>query len=195
MIGVEAEIIQCAEANRVGVAILRKSFAVPRYRIAGLSYSPGSAAITLAVKRTVVCPRGMLKRRMKSDVRDVYSGPKRHAKGLNRAIEVLVIQGILIVPDSHAWIADLITHQPDAIVTGIRLDLAHRRGCPGHDSRLLSHAGARAGKAKGLVNSGHVVPAVRSVVVHVALAGMTLAPSVFVRHYILRLRKIRRSDV
>ena len=195
MIGVEAEVVQCAEANRVGVAILRKSFAIPRYRGRCLSHSPGRAAITLAVTCTVVCKAGMLGRRMKADVTDVDSRGQRHAERLDRTIEVLVIQGILIVPDASSWIANLVIHKPDAIVPRIRLNLAQGRACPGHDCRLLSHAGAYAGKTKRLIDSGHVVPAVRSVIVHVALAWMTLAPGVFVGDYVLRFGKIRRPDV
>src|SRR5205807_2788289 len=68
LIGVKPEVIQCAEANRVGILILRKRFAVPGYGITRLSDSPGHAAVTLIVKRAVVCPTGFLRRRVKSYV-------------------------------------------------------------------------------------------------------------------------------
>ena len=99
MIGVEPEIIQRAPANRICGLVLRKGFAVPRYRT-GLSDLPRRAAIALAPWDVVVCPAGLLTRGVKPDVRDVYSGPERHAKGLNAAIQVLVIERIFIVPNA-----------------------------------------------------------------------------------------------
>ena len=98
MIGIEPEIIQRAEADSVGVLILRKSFRVPSDRGSVLHNSPRSAAITLIVERAVVCPAGFLTRGVKSDVRDVYSGCERHAEGLDPAVEVLVVQRVFIVP-------------------------------------------------------------------------------------------------
>ena len=71
LIGVEPEIIQCAPANRVGVLILCKGFCVPRYGISSLSHSPRRAAVTLVVERAVVCPAGLLRRRVKADVTDI----------------------------------------------------------------------------------------------------------------------------
>src|SRR4029077_9643371 len=179
----------------VSVAILRERFGIPRYRVGRLSHSPGSAAITLVVTCTVICPAGMLNRRMKSDVRDVYSRSKRHAKGLNRAIEVLIVQGILIVPDAGSRIRDFVTHEPDAVVTRIGLNLIHGRACPCHDGGLLSHGGAHGTKTERLVDSSYVVPMVRSVIVHVALARMTLAPRVFVWDNVLGFGKICRSRI
>jgi hypothetical protein len=99
------------------------------------------------------------------------------------------------VPNPDSWIAHLVTHEPDAIVSRVRLDLVHCRASPRHDRRLLSHGGACGSKTKGLVDSGYAVLTVRSVVVHVALARMTLAPSVFMRDDVLRFSKIRRSYV
>ena len=100
MIGIEPEIIQGAEANSVGVLILRNSFRAPSDRASVLNNSPRSAAIALIAERAVVCPAGFLTRGVKPDVRDVYSRCERHAEGLNRAVEVLVVQRVLIVPDA-----------------------------------------------------------------------------------------------
>src|SRR5205807_5743039 len=73
LVSVKPEIIQRTPANRIGVLILRKCFAVPCYRATGLSNSPRLAAITLVVKRPVICPTRLLRRRMKADVTDVGS--------------------------------------------------------------------------------------------------------------------------
>src|SRR5882724_8820469 len=67
LVSVKPEIIQRAPANRIGVLILRKCFGVPCYRATGLSNSPRLAAITLVVKRPVICPTRLLRRPMKAD--------------------------------------------------------------------------------------------------------------------------------
>lgn len=195
MIGIEPEIIQCAEANRVGVAILLNGFGIPRYGITGLSYSPRRAAVTLVVASAILGPAGMLRRRMKPDVRDVYSGSNGNAERFDRAIEVLVIKRILIVPDARSWITDLVTHKPDAIVTWVRLNSIHCRPSPRHDGRFGAHGGAYTSKTKWLVDSGHAVLTIRSVVIHVTLARMILAPGVLVRDDVLRLSKICGSRI
>ena len=53
---------------------------------------------------------------MKLDVSDIDSGSQRHAERLNGAIEVLVIERVLIVPDAGTWVGDFVTHEQDAIV-------------------------------------------------------------------------------
>jgi hypothetical protein len=189
LIGVEPEIIQCAPANRVGVLILRKGFAVPSDRIAGLSDTPLLAAVTLVVKRAVVCPAGFLRWRVESDVTDVGSSSQRHAKGLDRAIEVLVIQRILVVPDALAWISHFVTHKPDAIVSRIRLHLIYCCARPSHDGRLHPHGRAERRKRE-IGSAGDRELTIGDVVKHVALVGMRLAPCVFVRTNVCRFAKI-----
>jgi hypothetical protein len=132
---------------------------------------------------------------VKSDVSDVHSGSKGHAERLDGAIEVFVMERVFVVPDARTWIRHFVAHKPDAIVSRVRLNLVHGRACPSFNGRVLSRRGACASKTKGLVDSGYAVPTVRSVVVHVALARMTLAPGVFVRDDVLRFGKIRRSRV
>ena len=100
MIGIKPEVIQRAKANRIRILILRKSFRVPSDRACVLRNIPRSAAVTLIVECAVVCPAGFLTRGVKPDVRDVYSGWERHAEGLDRAVEVLVVQRVFIVPNT-----------------------------------------------------------------------------------------------
>ena len=116
LIGIEPEIIQRAVANGVGVLILRKRFGVPGNRACVLGNTPWRAAVSLAVKGAIVCPGGMLNRRMKSDVGDVYSWPNRHAERLDRAVEVLVVESIFIVPDAGSRVCDFVAHEPDTII-------------------------------------------------------------------------------
>ena len=77
---------------------------------------------------------------MKSDVTDVGSSAQRHTEGLDRTIEVLVIQRILVMVDAGTRIGDFVTHKPDAIVPRVGLDrVAYRRAGPSLDGRLHPH--------------------------------------------------------
>src|SRR5204863_3270439 len=100
LIGVEPEVVECAPANRICVLVLRKCLCVPSYGIGSLSNSPRSAAISLVVERAVVCPTRFLRRRVEADVTDVHSGCEGHAERLDSPIEVLIVQCVLIVPNS-----------------------------------------------------------------------------------------------
>ena len=91
LIGVKPEIIKCAPANRICVLILRKCFTGPSYGTGHLSHSPGSTAVTLIVKRAVICPAGLLRRRVKADIGNVHSRSQRHTERLNPPIQILVI--------------------------------------------------------------------------------------------------------
>jgi len=195
LIGIKPEVIQSAEANRVGILILRESFRAPGDRACVLGNIPRGAAISSISLCAIMCKAGMLRRRMKANVRYVYSGSNRHAERLDSAIEVLVVQRVFIVPDSSGGVRHFIAHEPDTVGAWIRLNLVYCRTCPSRDRRLLSHGGSGTSKTKGLINSGYGVRAVRSVVIHVALVRMTLAPGPFVRDNVFRFGKIRRSWV
>jgi len=195
LIGVKPEVIQTAVANRVRILILRKRFRAPRDRACVLGNIPRCAAISLAVKRAIICPGGMLDRCMKSDVGDVYSGCEGHAERLHRAVKVLVVESVLIVPDAGGGVRDFVTHEPDTVISRIRFLPVYRRAGPGHDRWLLSHGGANGGKGEGCRAATHGIPLIRSIVVHVALARMTLAPRVFVRNDVFRFGKIQSALV
>lgn len=195
LIGVEPEIVQCAPADRIGVLVLRKCFAVPSYRTTGLSHSPWHAAVPLIVKRAVVCPPWFLTRPVKPNVAYVNPWCKRHTERLNAAVQVLVIQGILIMPDSSRRIGNFVAHQPDAIVSRIRLSRVHCRARPSHDGRLRPHSRAGRGKCVAVPAAEDSKPAIGGVVIHVTLARMRLAPGVFMWRHILGLGKISRASV
>ena len=127
---------------------------------------------------------------MKSDVRYIYPWSKRHGEGLDGAIEVLVVKRVFIVPDAGTGVRHFKAHKPDAIVSWIRLSPKYGRPSPREDSWLLAHSGANGTKTEGCRAATHVIPLVGSIVVHVALAGMTLAPGVFVRDDVFRFGKI-----
>ena len=195
LIGIEPEVIQRAPANRIRVLILRKCFSVPSDRPPGLSDRPRLVAVTLIVKCTIVCPAGFLRRRVKAHITDVNSRRHRHAERLNAAIEVLVIQGVLVVPDTGSWVGHFVTHEPDTIIARIRLEPVNRCACPGHDGRLHSHCRTNTCKREiGWAAADGKLP-IRDVVIHIALSGMGLAPCIFMGSYILTFGKIRCASV
>ena len=63
---------------------------------------------------------------MKLDVSDIDARSYRHAEGLNRPIEVLVIERVLIVPHAGTWSGHFVAHEPDPIVAVSRFDLIYR---------------------------------------------------------------------
>src|SRR5262249_16859354 len=117
----------------------------------------------------------MLGRRMKFDVGNIYSKSKRHSERLDGPIEVLVIKGVFIVPEASSCVPHLDAHIPDAIDSPNGLNLFHCRACPRHNSRLLLHRDAYGSKGERLADSGYVIAAVRRVVIHDALGGVSLA--------------------
>jgi hypothetical protein len=116
-------------------------------------------------------------------------------EGLDGSIQVLIVDGVLVVPNSGIWPRHFVTDEENAVVSRRGLDLVYRRTGPSSNAGLLSHGGAHASKTKGLVDSGHAVLTVRSVVIHVALVRMTLAPDAFVGDDVIRFGKIRRPRI
>ena len=48
----------------------------------------------------------------------IVPGSQRHAEGLNRAIEVLVIDRVLVVPDARRWVGHFVADERNAIDPG-----------------------------------------------------------------------------
>ena len=142
MVGIKSKIIHCGEANRISVLIRCKRFGAPCDRACVLSNIPRRAAIPSISLGAIVCPAGMLKRRMKPDVRDICSGYNRHAERLNTAIQVLVVERVFVVPHASSWIRDFVPHEPNAIVAWVGLELAYRRASPSVNGWVLSHGRA-----------------------------------------------------
>jgi hypothetical protein len=157
LIGIKPEVIHGGKANCVRILILGKGFSSPGNRARVLGNNPWSTAIPSISLGAIVRPSGMLRRCMKSDVRNVYSWSNWHAERLNRAIKVLVIDRVFIMPDAGAGVRDFVAHEPDTVGSWSRLDLVHGRAGPGHNCRGLSYGSSCASKAKRLGNSGYNV--------------------------------------
>jgi hypothetical protein len=130
---------------------------------------------------------------MKPNVTDVYSGSDGYTEGLNCAIEIFVIDRVVIMPDSSRRMRHLIADKENAIVSRIGLELVHSgsSSCPGLDCGLHSHC-ATNGAKRETRSAGNMELTVRDVVKHVALVRMALAPRVFMRSDVCGFAEIRR---
>ena len=110
--------------------------------------APRGAAVTLVHECAIVCPAGFLGRRVKSNVANVDTRPDPYQEALNAVVEVLVVDGVLIVPHAVVWSRHLAADKENSIVSRIRLVLSHRcaRSCPSHEGRLHSDGGTECRK-------------------------------------------------
>src|SRR5438046_839950 len=99
------------------------------------------------------------------------------------------------MPDSGSRIGNRVTHEPDAVICRIGLNLVHCGARPCHDGRLSPNSGSDRRKCVVVPAAADSEPAIGSVVIHVALIGMRLAPRVLVWSDVLSFAKIGRARV
>ncbi len=126
---------------------------------------------------------------MKTYIANVDLALPRHAERLKRAVKVLVVQGVLIVPQSGIWPRDLAPDEENTVVSRIRLIKIYCRACPCPDGRLHSRS-VTYWRKREIRRATNKELAVRSIIKHVALAGMCLAPGVLMRRDVLRFGKV-----
>src|SRR5207249_448418 len=107
--GIETEIIESTPADRICVWVLRKRLAAPSQRAACYHRCPGGAAVSRVSHGSIVCPSRFLGRRMKPYISDAAS--RRDSERLNRAIQILVIDRVLIAPNSSGWVCHFIANE------------------------------------------------------------------------------------
>ena len=129
---------------------------------------------------------------MKTYVSDAAS--RRHSKRLNRAIQILVIDRILVMPNSSGWVGHSIANERNAIVSRIGLDLIDGCSSPGKDGRVLLHRGSDRRKGE-MRRSADTELTIGDVVIHVALPGISLAPGVFMGSDVLTFGEIGRARI
>ena len=67
---------------------------------------------------------------------------------MDRAIEVLVVESIFVVPDAGTWVCYFVTHEPDTIVSRVGFELTYRCTTPGEYRRLLAMGGTSGAKTE-----------------------------------------------
>src|ERR1043166_857689 len=115
LIGVEIKIIQNAPADGVRVLVLRERLRTPGQRARGLNRTPGRITKACISEGSIVGKARMIERSVKPNVAHGNSTSQGHPEELNRAIQVHIIDGILVVPDAGGWIRYLIGNVPTAI--------------------------------------------------------------------------------
>src|SRR2546428_3753410 len=190
-VGIETEIIESTPAERICVWVLRKRLAAPSQRAPRYHRCPGGAAVAGVSRGSIVCPSRFLGRRMKPYISDAAS--RRDSEGLNRAIQILVIDRVLIVPNSSGWVCHFIANECNAIVSRIGLDLIDGCSAPGKDGRLRSCRGSNRRKREIRRAAADTELTIGDVVVHVALPGISLAPGVFMWSDVLTFGEIGRA--
>jgi hypothetical protein len=127
---------------------------------------------------------------MKPQIAYRDSTSQRHTKGLDPAIQVLVIDGVFIMPNAGGWISYLVGNEPAAIDSGFGFDRINSRTGPGIDGGCRPNGGSN-GREGETRRAGHIETTVGRIVVHVALPSVGLAPGVLMRSDVLRFRVIR----
>ena len=190
--GIETKIIKSTPANRICVWVLRKRLAAPSQRTVYYHRCPGGAAVARVSHGSIICPPRFLGRRMKPYVSE--AAVRRNSERLNRAIEVLVIDRVLIMPNSSGWVCHFITNECNAIVSRIGLDPIDGCSGPGKNGRLRYRRGSNGRKCE-IRDATDTELTIGDVVVHVALPGISLAPGVFMGSDVLSFGEIGRAGI
>ena len=156
--------------------------------------SPGSIAIARVSLGSIIRPSRMIQRSVKTKIAHRGSAKQRDAEGLDSAIQVLVIDGVFIMPDPSDRPGHLGGNERAAIHSLGGLDGIDGRAGPRVDRRSHAHSGTdrREGEARC---SSDAEAAIGSVVVHVALPGMHLAPGILMRRNVLRFGVVGRTRI
>ena len=192
--GIETEVIQSAPTQRIRVLVLREGLRAPAQSIGGLTRSPGNVAKSRVALCSIGCKSGRIKRGMKPEIAHRASASKGQAERLNPAIKILVVEGVLIMPNPSDRARHFVGNERTAIDSRNGLDRIDGRSSPGIDGRGHSHRGSNRRKAETR-RAADVKLTVGGIVVHVALSGVSLAPGVLMRSDVLRFGEVRRAHI
>src|SRR5438046_361599 len=136
----------------------------------------------------------MIRWSVKSHITQRDSAAQRHTEELDRAIKVLIMDGVFIMPDASHWARHFIDYESAAIDSRLGLDSSTGRSRPrtgrrGHSDR---NANGRKGETR---RAGDIVTAIGGIVVHVALPGVGLAPGVLMWTIVLNFEVVGRAHV
>jgi len=131
---------------------------------------------------------------MKANIGKDGASPNRHAKRLDRSIQVLIVYGVFIMPDAGRWIGNFVNDEGTPIDSRFRFDCDTGCSRPRAGGRSHSNGGTNRGESEATC-PGYVISAIRRIVIHVALTGMRLTPSILLRTVILDLSVIGRAAI
>src|SRR5215831_9601937 len=121
---------------------------------------------------------------MESDICYRCAASQRHVERLDGAIEILVMDGVFIMPHAIHRPADFVDNECSPIHAGFWFD---RYTCCSRPSiRRGGHSHRRANTGEGEVcRPSHIETPIGGVVIHVALPSVRLTPGILVRAVIL----------
>ena len=193
-VGIETEIIQGTKTNRVRVRVLRKGLGTPAQIAGGLVRRPGRVAKARIPRSSIVGKSRMIWWSVEPNVAHRDSASQGHTEGLDRAIQILVMDGVFIMPYASDRARYLIDYERAAIDSRFRLDRTTGRSRPGPRSR--SHSDRRSNRRKSETRRAtDIVTAIGRIVIHVALPRVGLTPRVFMRTVVLNFEVVGRSRI
>jgi len=136
----------------------------------------------------------MIRWSVKPNVAHGNSASQRHTERLDGAIEILIMDGVLIMPDTSGGVRHFVGDERTAIDSRHGLDCISGRSRPDTGRRGHSRRGSNSRKGETR-RAGDIVTTIRRIVIHAALPRVSLAPRVLMRTIVLNLGVIRRARV
>ena len=138
----------------------------------------------------------MIRRSVKPGVTHEDSAAQRDAERLDRAIQILVMDGVFVVPNPGHRARHLPDDEGTAIDSRLGLDRATGRSRPGTCGGGHSYRWLTRNALKGKIGrASDIVTTIGGIVIHVALPRVSLTPGVLVPAVILDFEVIRRASV
>src|ERR1044071_9176746 len=183
MVGIESEVIQGSPTNGIGILVLGKGLRAPVHLISGLIRAPGNVTKPGVSQGSIVWKPRMIQRSMKSQIAYRDSAPQGHTEGLNRTIEVLIINRVLIMVHSPDWAGYFVGNEGAPIDSRHRFNWTYGSTGPSVYRKRRSHSGTYRRKSEAC-RTVNMVLTVRRIVVHVALTSVSLTPGILIWSHI-----------
>src|ERR1043165_4585421 len=122
MVGIESKVIERAPANGVRVLVLGEGLRTPAYGADCLVRGPGSVAESRVPLGSIIGESGMIKRSVKANAGERDRASQGNGEGLDRAVEVLVIDRVLVMPDPGNRSRHFVGNESAPIGSGRRFD-------------------------------------------------------------------------
>jgi len=116
-----------------------KGLRAPTQSVNGLIWNPGRVAISGVSLGAIIGNSGVVWWCVKSQVGQRKLASQGDTEGLDGAIQILVIDGVLIMPNPGRWARHFVGNEGASILSRVGLDRLDGRSWPGIDRRGQSH--------------------------------------------------------
>src|ERR1044071_4576725 len=193
-VGIKTEVVGSSPADCVGVFVLSDGLGTPAQVAGSLVQSPLRVAISRVSLGRVVGKASRITGGVKLEIAYRGSAAQRDRERLDRAIEILVIDRVFVMPYTADGTDNLVGDKSAPIHAGLWFDGLNGGAGPGGNGRHRGHGGA-SDRERETRCAANVKSGVRRVITHVALAGVSLTPGVLVRGDVLDLGVIGRTRI